>query len=121
MQTTLEPQPDSQRITTVPEDGPPFGIQVATLTSKEKDIVSEPLPFKEVANSIESIAKAILTTLQKVKPQRASVEFGIEIAASEGKLLAVVVRGDAKANLKITLEWGETLPTGIDENAAEQS
>jgi len=56
-----------------------------------------------------------------VKPQRASVEFGIEIAASEGKLLAVVVRGDAKANLKITLEWGETLPTGIDENAAEQS
>ena len=36
------------------------------------------------------------------------------------RLLAVVDKGDAKANLKITLEWGEELPTGIDENAGEQ-
>jgi hypothetical protein len=32
-----------------------------------------------------------------------------------------VVKGDAKANLKITLEWGETLPTEIGEIAGEQS
>lgn len=120
MQTTMEPQIDCHRITTVPEDGTPFAIQVAPLTAKEKDIAEEPLPFKEVTDSIESIARAVLKTLQRVRPQRASVEFGIEIAASEGRLIAVVVKGDAKANLKITLEWGETLPTGIDEIAGEQ-
>lgn len=84
MQTPQESQPESRHVTTVPEGGAPFAIQVGSL-SGEKDIVSEPLPF------------------------------------SEGKLLAVVVRGDAKANLKITLEWGETLPTGITEIEGEQS
>ncbi len=63
----------------------------------------------------------MLRTLKRVKPSKAIVEFGIEIAASEGRLIAVVVKGDAKANLKITLEWGEELPTGIDENAGEKS
>jgi hypothetical protein len=121
MQTTMESQPDSQHITTIPEDGAPFAIQVATLTANEKDIVSEPLPFKEVTDSIESIARAVLKTLERVKPSKAVVEFGIEIAASEGKLITVVVKGDAKANLKITLEWGEELPTVIDENAGGQS
>lgn len=80
MQTPQESQPESRHVTTVPEGGAPFAIQVGSL-SGEKDIVSEPLPFKEVADSIESIAKAVLTTLQRVKPQRASVEFGVEIAS----------------------------------------
>jgi hypothetical protein len=119
MQTPLESQLESRRITTVPENGAPFAVQVAPLSSNEKDIVSDPLPFKEVTDSIESIARAVLTTLQKVKPRKAAVEFGIEIAASEGRLLAVVVKGDAKANMKITLEWGEELPTVINEG--EQS
>jgi hypothetical protein len=70
MQTTLEPLSESRRITTVPEDGTPFAIQVAPLTANEKDIVEEPLPFKEVTDSIESIARAVLKTLQRVRPQR---------------------------------------------------
>jgi hypothetical protein len=120
MQTPLENQPESQRITTVPEEGSTFGIQATTLTKSEKDIITEPLPFKEVTDSIESIAKAVLTTLQKVKPRSASVEFGIEIALSDGKLFAIVAKGDAKANMKITLEWGETLPAGINDGEQTQ-
>jgi len=33
------------------------------------------------------------------------VEFGLEVALESGQLTAVLVKGSAKANLKITLEW----------------
>ena len=49
----------------------------------------------------------MLTTLQKVKPRAASVEFGLEIGIESGQLTALLVKGTGTANLKITLEWGE--------------
>lgn len=33
------------------------------------------------------------------------MEFGLEVALESGQLTAVLVKGSAKANLKITLEW----------------
>jgi hypothetical protein len=42
-----------------------------------------------------------------VKPRKSSIEFGIDIAAEEGKLFAVIVKGEAKANIKVTLEWAK--------------
>jgi len=57
MQTTLEPQPDSQRITTVPEDGPPFGIQVATLTSKEKILFRNHFHLRRLPIQLKALLK----------------------------------------------------------------
>lgn len=63
--------------------------------------------FQDVTDVIEGIAKSLVATLQKAKPRKASVEFGLEFAVESGKLTAVVVKGSSTANLKITLEWGE--------------
>ncbi|GAC1655554.1 MAG: hypothetical protein NVS4B12_28030 [Ktedonobacteraceae bacterium] len=65
--------------------------------------------FEDVTKSIQGIAQSMLGTLQKlpVKPKKASVEFGLEIAAESGTLTTVLVKGSGTANLKITLEWGE--------------
>lgn len=71
------------------------------------DVAFSELTFSGVLNAIEGLASTLGNTLKKVKPHSASVELGVELAAKEGKLLAVFVQGEGKANLKITLEWGE--------------
>ncbi len=79
----------------------------ATLLGSEEDVAFNILPFQEVSDAIESIASTFTTTLEKVKPKKASVEFGLEVAVESGKLTTLLVKGASTANLKITLEWGE--------------
>jgi hypothetical protein len=62
--------------------------------------------FADVASTITSLAQALSGAITAAKPQKASVEFGVEVAVEAGKLTALVVKADAKANLKITLTWG---------------
>jgi Na+/H+-translocating membrane pyrophosphatase len=81
-------------------------IQTTTLGGEEE--VGFTLPaFKDVTDAIEGIAESVMTTLRKVKPKKASVEFGLEIALESGQLTALLVKGTGTSNLKITLEWGE--------------
>ena len=83
-------------------------IQVTALGGEEE--VAFTLPsFKEVTDAIEGIAESVVTTLQKMKPKKASVEFGLEIALEARQLTALLVKGSGTSNLKITLEWGESL------------
>jgi hypothetical protein len=82
-------------------------IQATALGGEEQ--VSFTVPsFKEVTAAIEGIAESIAATLQKVKPSKASVEFGIEVALEAGQLTALLVKGSGTSNLKITLEWNES-------------
>lgn len=63
--------------------------------------------FKQVVDAIEGIAESLVTTLEKVKPRKASIEFGLQVALESGKLTALLVKGTGTSNLKILLEWGE--------------
>jgi hypothetical protein len=62
-------------------------------------------PLKDVTDAIEEIAETIKASLDKVKPTKACVEFGVEFGYESGQLTAMIVKGTGKANLKITLEW----------------
>lgn len=91
--------------TTLP-NGTVLHIQATPLGGEEE--VAFTLPsFEGVTDAIEGIAEAVVSTLQKVKPQKASVEFGLEIALEAGHLTALLVKGTGTSNLKVTLEWGE--------------
>ena len=79
----------------------------ATVLGGEEDVAFDLLSFQEVAETIENMAGAITAVLQKVKPQKASVEFGLELAVESGKLTTLLVKGSGTANLKVSLEWGE--------------
>ena len=81
-------------------------IQATVLGGEEEVAFSLP-SFKEVTDAIEGIAESVVTALQKVKPRKASVEFGLEVALEAGQLTALLVKGSGTSNLKITLEWGE--------------
>ena len=79
----------------------------ATVLGGEEEVAFTLPTFKEVTNAIEGIAVGVASSLQKVKPQKASVEFGLEVALEAGQLTALLVKGSGTSNLKITLEWGE--------------
>jgi len=88
------------------DDGTSISIQATSLGGEERVAFGVP-PFKEVTDTVEGLAKALVTTLKKVKPRAASVEFGVQVGIESGKLTALLVKGTGNANLKITLEWGE--------------
>jgi hypothetical protein len=77
-----------------------------TALGGEEEVATGILPFEDVAAAIEGIVGQIAGTLEKVKPRKASVEFGIEVATEAGKLTALLVKGSGTASMKITLEWG---------------
>jgi hypothetical protein len=63
--------------------------------------------FNDISSAVAGVASSILSTLDEVKPRKAIIEFGIEVAIDSGKLTAIIVKGSGSANLKVTLEWGE--------------
>jgi hypothetical protein len=62
--------------------------------------------FEGVSGTLEGIAQAVRSGLEKVTPSKTTVELGIELAVKNGKLTGLVVEGNASASLKVTLEWG---------------
>ncbi|GAC1357649.1 MAG: hypothetical protein NVSMB38_40240 [Ktedonobacteraceae bacterium] len=88
-------------------NGTTFYIQSTALGGEEEVAFTYP-SFKEITPALEGIAETVVTSLQKVKPRKASVEFGLEIALESGQLTALLMKGTGTSNLKITLEWGES-------------
>ena len=86
------------------EDGTTINVE-AVVIGGEQEVAFEVLPFAEVSGAIESIAKAVMKPLQKIKPTKTSVELGVAIGLEAGQLTTLIVKGTGEANLKITLEW----------------
>jgi len=72
-----------------------------------KDVSSDTFSFSDITAALEGITTALKGTLEKAKPQKATVKFGLEASIESGKLTAAIVKGSGKANLEITLEWSE--------------
>ncbi len=45
-------------------------------------------------------------SMEKIRPQKATVELSIGVDAKSGQLTAFFVEGGANGALKLTLEWG---------------
>jgi len=73
----------------------------------DEDVAFGALSFDGVAKTIEGLAAAIDGALKQAKPKKAKVELGLELAVKSGQLTALLVEGSGKADLTITLEWGE--------------
>lgn len=82
-------------------------VKVEATPIGDRKITFHTRPFSEVTDTIESLSREIAEALHKVKPDRVTVKFGIEIGVEAGKLTALLVKGTSTANLEITLEWGQ--------------
>ena len=77
----------------------------AVVLPGEEDVAIGEVFFSGVMSTVKSLSSSLVKTLQKVNPDKASVEFGFALAAKEGKLTALLVQGSGEASIKITLEW----------------
>ena len=94
------------RTQTIPvqlEDGTTILVEV-TQTGRE-DVANEASKFKAVTDALGGIVQAIAEPINRAKPSKATVKFGMELAVEAGQLTAVLVKGTGKANLEISLEW----------------
>ena len=82
-------------------------VDVADIRELVQEGVLDPLTL-----ALEGIAEWVDASLKKIRPKKASVEFGMEVGVAAGQLTALLAKGSAKANLKITLEW-ENSSTGV--------
>ncbi|MET9896167.1 CU044_2847 family protein [Streptomyces sp. NPDC006465] len=61
--------------------------------------------FTGVAETLEGVADALRTSLSRARPNKVTVELGVELAIKSGKLTGLLVEGEGKGALNVTLEW----------------
>ncbi|TWJ07785.1 hypothetical protein LX16_4948 [Stackebrandtia albiflava] len=71
----------------------------------------EPESFDRVRDMVAAVAGELTTVWERVKPQEATVEFGVTADVKSGRLTGLLVGGGASASLKITLKW-TSIPDG---------
>lgn len=79
----------------------------ASILGDEAEVTSRVLSFQQVMDTLEGITTALMGVVHKVKPQKARVEFGLEVAVEAGQLTALLVQGTGAAHFQITMDWEE--------------
>lgn len=79
--------------------------QVEVIDTGREKVGAGALPFDSIAKTIAKISQVIAAPLQTVKPNKATVKYGLAIGIEQGSLVAAIVRGTGTANLEVTLEW----------------
>jgi hypothetical protein len=63
------------------------------------------LSFDGVRETLHAVASEIATVLRQVRPDEATVEFGLSATAQTGKLTGLVVEGGGQAAFKVAMTW----------------
>lgn len=80
---------------------------VSAIDAQGESLSVEGVPsFREVVKVIEGIGEDLKSAIETVAPQKATVEFGVELAVKEGVLFGLLARTSGTASLTVTLEWG---------------
>jgi hypothetical protein len=88
------------------EDDRVLLVEVRPDTYGGEEEIGTRLPsFETVLETVEVLATAFAETLARVQPRRGSVQLGIDIGMESGQLTALLVKGSAKANFVVKLEW----------------
>ncbi len=75
--------------------------------------LTDVLDSSEIGKTIEGTVEVLRGTFDRIKPDKASVKFGVKVAIESGHLTAVVVKGSGEANLEVTLEWSGSRPSKV--------
>ena len=85
---------DAEFFVTVADNGP---VQVGARR--------EALSFDGVRETLLAVAEQVVSVWRQVRPDEATVEFGLSASAQTGKLTGLVVDGGAQAAFKVTMTW----------------
>ncbi len=84
-----------------------FEVEVAG-TGPANIGIGEALSFDGVRDTIEALASEIGKVWAKVKPDEATVVFGLALDARTGRLTGLLLDGKASANFTISITWKAT-------------
>lgn len=62
--------------------------------------------FRDVAGTLDGLSSVIKSALANAAPHKVTVELGIELAVKSGALTGLLVEGEGKGSITVTLEWG---------------
>jgi hypothetical protein len=69
-----------------------------------------PTDFSSVSATIEGVSQSVIDIWKKVKPSKATVEFGLELEGGSGTVVAMFASAKTKAHITVTLEWSAPTP-----------
>lgn len=85
-------------------DGSVIQVQcIVTGEQPKSNLVSQKL--KPVLDKISTLASDLKDAVKGASPDKLTLEMGVDIGVKDGGLTAMILRGNADINLKITLEW----------------
>lgn len=90
-------------------------IEARTDMEQETEIgIGDVLSFDGFVKSIEGVAQSVAKGVEKVQPDKAILEFGLDFGIEQGGLVGFLVKGKGTAALTVTLEWekGAAAPGG---------
>jgi uncharacterized protein YoxC len=80
--------------------------RVRRLSGGPEDIgLKQTLSLDGLTDTLSGIGTAVQQAWSTVHPHKAAVEFGLDLTMKGGRLLAMMVDGETKASLKVSLEW----------------
>jgi hypothetical protein len=63
------------------------------------------LSLGDLRRTVEGVTQTVSDALHHVRPDTVSLEFGIELAVTTGKLTSILAEGSGRASIKLTLSW----------------
>lgn len=101
----LEDEFPTEKVAVLLPDGTSIKIEVSDFGREEVSL--KEFSFDEISNALYGMTAALKGAIEKAKPKKASIKFGLEVGVESGGLTAIIVKGSGKANLEVTLEWEE--------------
>ncbi len=74
----------------------------------EYDVASSEYKFSDIIDQIEWVSAEMQNVIKSVSPDKATIEFGVELGLKSNKLMALLVDASAKGNFKVALEWNSS-------------
>ncbi|MGW4894844.1 CU044_2847 family protein [Kitasatospora sp. NPDC004240] len=91
-------------------DGRTLLVQVTAVDGAGggEELVRAGIPdLRNFMATVTALATDLQQAIAAVKPKRASVEFGLNIAMQSGVMTAFLVDASGEASVRVTLEWGD--------------
>jgi hypothetical protein len=71
-----------------------------------KTALRDKFDFDAVTETLGGMSQALRAALVTAAPGKVTVELGVELAIKSGVLVGLIVDGESRSSLKVTLEWG---------------
>ncbi|WP_155297178.1 CU044_2847 family protein [Spirosoma aerolatum] len=99
---------ETQNIPLKLDNGTLIYVEVESQNIEENVGLVTDYKFSDITDKIEGIAKAIVGSFEKVRPQKATVEFGINISLEASGITTLIAKGNANSTIRVIFEWNNS-------------